>query len=87
MLHSLEREKLSAAWFATITYPSVFPAPDDHAVYKGHLHRLCQELRRREDQPLDAHPEPKVSGDLPGADGTGAQCKVSSMPLDRTLWQ
>jgi hypothetical protein len=47
LLCSLKREALQGALFATLTYPAVFPAPDDHAVYKSHLHRLCQELRRR----------------------------------------
>ncbi len=53
LLHSLKRDALTNAWFVTTTYPAVFPAPDDHDVYKSHLHRLCQEMRRR-------HPE--VSG-------------------------
>lgn len=47
LLHSLNRDSLVNAWFVTTTYPAVFPAPDDHSVYKGHLHRLCQEIRRR----------------------------------------
>lgn len=53
LLHSLRRDSLVNAWFITTTYPAVFPAPDDHSVYKSHLHRLCQEVRRR---------HPKVSG-------------------------
>lgn len=47
LLHTLKRDALVNAWFVTATYPAVFPAPDDHGIYKGHLHRLCQEIRRR----------------------------------------
>jgi hypothetical protein len=47
LLHTLDRDALVNAWFVTATYPAVFPPPNDHAVYKGHLHRLCQEIRRR----------------------------------------
>ena len=31
----------------TLTYPAEFPAPKDHAVYKGHLHTLQIYLRRQ----------------------------------------
>lgn len=47
LLQSLDREALTNSWFVTTTYPAVFPAPDDQAIYKGHLHRLTQEIRRR----------------------------------------
>ena len=33
LLQSLERKALTNSWFLTTTYPSVFPAPDDQAVY------------------------------------------------------
>lgn len=47
LLHTFKRDALVNAWFVTTTYPAIFPAPDDHGVYKAHLHRLCQEIRRR----------------------------------------
>lgn len=47
LLHTLRRDALEDAWFVTVTYPFAFPVPDDHGIYKGHLHRLCQEIRRR----------------------------------------
>jgi hypothetical protein len=46
-LGRLHREELGRALVVTLTYPAEFPAPDDHAVYKAHLHRFNIALRRR----------------------------------------
>jgi hypothetical protein len=43
----LDREALGRALLLTLTYPAEFPAPEDHAVYKAHLHRFKIALRRR----------------------------------------
>jgi hypothetical protein len=42
-----ERSALALAHVVTLTYPAEFPAPDDHQVYKRHLHTFQQALRRR----------------------------------------
>jgi hypothetical protein len=47
LLATIEREELARALVVTLTYPAEFPAPDDHAVYKGHLHILLIYLRRK----------------------------------------
>lgn len=46
-LGTLRREELAHALVVTLTYPADFPAPEDHAVYKGHLHTLQIYLRRK----------------------------------------
>jgi len=46
-LGTLRREELSRAMVVTLTYPAEFPAPEDHEVYKGHLHKLQIYLRRK----------------------------------------
>lgn len=46
-LGTLRREELAHALVVTLTYPAEFPAPEDHAVYKGHLHTLQIYLRRK----------------------------------------
>lgn len=46
-LGRLQREELGRALVVTLTYPAEFPAPDDHEVYKAHLHRFNLALRRR----------------------------------------
>ena len=43
----LQREELGRAMIVTLTYPLECPAPEDHAVYKAHLHRFNLALRRR----------------------------------------
>ncbi len=43
----LRREELAHALVVTLTYPAEFPAPDDHAVYKAHLHTFQIYLRRK----------------------------------------
>lgn len=44
---TLRRQELSRALVVTLTYPAEFPAPNDHDVYKGHLHTLQIYLRRK----------------------------------------
>ncbi len=46
-LGRLQREELGRAMIVTLTYPKECPAPDDHEVYKAHLHRFNMALRRR----------------------------------------
>ena len=46
-LGRLQREELGRAMIVTLTYPAECPAPDDHDVYKAHLHRFNMALRRR----------------------------------------
>lgn len=46
-LATIQRDELARALVVTLTYPSEFPAPDDHEVYKGHLHTFRIYLRRR----------------------------------------
>lgn len=46
-LGTLRREELSRALVVTLTYPDEFPAPEDHAVYKSHLHTFQIYLRRK----------------------------------------
>lgn len=46
-LGTLRREELAHALVVTLTYPAEFPAPEDHAVYKGHLHTFQIYLRRK----------------------------------------
>lgn len=46
-LGTIRREKLGTALVVTLTYPAEFPAPEDHAVYKGHLHTFQIYLRRQ----------------------------------------
>ena len=46
-LGTLRREELAHALVVTLTYPAEFPAPEDHAVYKGHLHTFRIYLRRK----------------------------------------
>lgn len=43
----LRRAELAHALVVTLTYPAEFPAPDDHAVYKVHLHTFQIYLRRK----------------------------------------
>jgi hypothetical protein len=38
---------MSRALIVTLTYPDEFPAPNDHEVYKGHLHKFRIYLRRK----------------------------------------
>ncbi|GAA5143605.1 hypothetical protein GCM10023213_31820 [Prosthecobacter algae] len=38
---------MARALVVTLTYPNEFPAPDDHEVYKGHLHKFRIYLRRK----------------------------------------
>lgn len=45
-LGMIPREDMERAFACAVTYPAEFPAPDDHGVYKGHLHRLKQALVR-----------------------------------------
>lgn len=45
-LGRLQREALGRALVVTLTYPGEFPAPEDHAVYKSHLHTFTTALRR-----------------------------------------
>jgi hypothetical protein len=47
LLATIEREELARALVVTLTYPKEFPAPDDHEVYKGHLHTFRIYLRRK----------------------------------------
>jgi hypothetical protein len=46
-LATIEREELARGLVVTLTYPKEFPAPDDHEVYKGHLHTLLIYMRRK----------------------------------------
>ncbi len=46
-LGTLRREQLAHALVVTLTYPADCPAPEDHAVYKGHLHTFQIYLRRK----------------------------------------
>ncbi len=46
-LGRLHRKELGRAMIVTLTYPAECPAPDDHEVYKAHLHRFNLALRRR----------------------------------------
>ncbi len=46
-LGRLQREELGRVMIVTLTYPKECPAPDDHKVYKDHLHRFNLALRRR----------------------------------------
>ena len=46
-LGTLRREELAHALVVTLTYPAEFPAPEDHAVYKAHLHTFQIYLRRK----------------------------------------
>ena len=46
-LGTLSREELGRTLIVTLTYPSEFPAPDDHAVYMEHLHTFQIYLRRK----------------------------------------
>jgi hypothetical protein len=46
-LATVEREELACALVVALTYPKEFPAPDDHEVYKGHLHTFRIYLRRK----------------------------------------
>lgn len=46
-LGTLRREELAHALIVTLTYPIDCPAPEDHAVYKGHLHTFQIYLRRK----------------------------------------
>lgn len=46
-LGTLRREELAHALVVTLTYPADFPAPEDHAVYKSHLHTFQIYLRRK----------------------------------------
>lgn len=44
---TLRREALGRALVVTLTYPAEFPEPEDHEVYKCHLHTFAVYLRRR----------------------------------------
>ncbi len=46
-LGTLRREELARALVVTLTYPAEFPAPDDHDVYKDHLHTFQIYLKRK----------------------------------------
>jgi hypothetical protein len=46
-LGTLKREETGRALVVALTYPDEFPAPDDHEVYKGHLHIFGIYLARK----------------------------------------
>lgn len=47
LMCSMKREAMSKALVVTLTYPKDAPAPEDHGVYKRHLHAFQVALRRR----------------------------------------
>ena len=65
LLCSLRREALQGALFATLTYPSVFPAPDDHGVYKA----ICTASAR------------SCAADIPLCVGSGSSSSRPGAPL------
>ena len=46
-LGTLRRDELQRSLVVTLTYPAEFPAPQDHAVYKGHMHTFNVYLLRK----------------------------------------
>jgi hypothetical protein len=47
LLATIEREELASALVVTLTYPAEFPAPENHEVYKKHIHFFQIYLRRK----------------------------------------
>jgi hypothetical protein len=47
LLATIEREELARALVVTLTYPAEFPAPENHEVYKKHIHFFQIYLRRK----------------------------------------
>jgi len=46
-LGTLLSQEMGRALVVTLTYPAEFPAPDDHAIYKAHLHAFQMAMLRK----------------------------------------